>query len=406
MRTERLLLPVLLCATAAAADPHRYALVIGVTGYPNFHTDERLQYADADAKLFAGFLESEAAGHFPHENVRLLLNGEATRTNIYKEIAWIGSRSDTDDIVYVYFAGHGVVDNSGRAYFMPYDGDPNVPVAQGIRADEFVRSLREQISARQQIFFVDACHAGAVYSPDGATRRDVGNVVPALTGLWRAAAANAAEVNMAFLSAASNQFSLEDDTYRQGVFTYYLVEGLRGKADLDHNGQVTAGELRNYLQDSVMEYARRKSSQQTPTVSPVFEPGVVLSIYESGRPRSPVQQTGPLPAPIPGKLDLSRTPNPRLTLKADAREVGPKRYEFHIWLDIAANDRSRISKAVYDFVLTTNPLHIESSNAADGFAVSYEGYGCYTNVQVAVTLSNGLTLAPEKFDMCSAMGAK
>ena len=68
----------------STAGPNKFALVIGITGYPNFPAGERLQYADHDAQLFSSFIQSEPGGAFPSEHVRLLINREATRPNISK----------------------------------------------------------------------------------------------------------------------------------------------------------------------------------------------------------------------------------------------------------------------------------------------------------------------------------
>jgi Caspase domain len=417
-RTLLLLLCLAAPALSAAEPVNRFALIIGITGYPNFRAEDRLKYADSDARLFAKFLESDAAGGFPSANVRLLLNEKATRTAIYREIDWIGTRATSNDIVYVYFAGHGVVDNSDRAFFMPYDADPTVPGAEGLRADEFMRTLREQISARQEIFFVDACHAGAAYGPNGATRRDAPNIVPKLRALWQAQPPGG-ELNMAFLSTASNEFSLEDDSYRHGVFTYYLVNGLQGEADANHDGKVTAQELKDFINDRVVSYARRKSSAQNPTFSPAFDPAFVLSIYSaSGGVTTPTPQVPAAPPDTPitlgaalqpppaaSKRDVMSILRPEYSMKARSRLISanPQKFAFDVWLQLAPADRARIAKVVYDFVLASEPLHIESTDPSNGFSVAYDGWGCYSNVQVKVTLSNGIALTPATFNMCDAL---
>jgi hypothetical protein len=433
MKADFRSLLLLLCLTAsalpAAEQVNRFALVVGITGYPNFRAEDRLQYADSDALMFAKFLESDAAGGFPSANVRVLLNEKATRTAIYKEIGWIGTRATSNDIVYIYFAGHGVVDNSDRAFFMPYDADPSVPGAEGLRADEFMRMLREQISARQEIFFVDACHAGAAYSPSGATRRDAPNIVPGLRDLWKAQPPGG-ELNMAFLSTASNEFSLEDDSYRHGVFTYYLVNGLKGEADANHDGKVTAQELKDYVNEQVASYARRKSTVQNPTFSPAFEPELVLSIYSASggattsapqlpavpekritlgallTQADPVANSAPAPKIAANKIDVMSILRPDFSMKAQSRQISggnQPRFAFDVGLQLAPADRTRIAKVEYDFVLASNPLHIESTDPGNGFSVRYDGWGCYSEVQVKVTLSNGIALTPTTFNMCDAL---
>ena len=79
----------------------RYALLIGITGYPHFPDSERLKYADEDAKLFYDFIQTEEGGDFPANNIRLLQNRNATREHIFDEITWLSRRVEREDIVYV-----------------------------------------------------------------------------------------------------------------------------------------------------------------------------------------------------------------------------------------------------------------------------------------------------------------
>ena len=142
-----------------------------------------------------------------------------------------------------------------------------------------MQDLREKIGAKHLLFFLDACHSGAVYSPSGVTIRGTENFAPVLHALWQALPSSSTELNMAFLSTAANQKSIEDDVYKHGVFTYYLMEGLKGAADDNHDGRVTAQELREYVSKQVAHYAQSISMAQTPTFSPAFDPNFVLSIY-------------------------------------------------------------------------------------------------------------------------------
>jgi len=278
---------------------HGYALVIGIIGYPKFQAADRLRFADEDARGFAQFLQTPAAGEFPEEHIRLLLNQSATRAGIYEQIAWISRRASSDDVVYIFFAGHGVLDDSQQAYFMPYDGDPSDPYALGIRADSFLQELRHRITAKQVVFFIDACHAAAVYSPDGLATRGGGNIIPALRAAWQEELAHLQELNMGFLAAANNQLSLEDADLRHGIFSWFLIQGLQGAADTNHDNRITAGELRDYLVDKVEAYSRSHAALQTPTTSPAFDPDRVLAIVPaSAAPRAACPSWGRRARPL------------------------------------------------------------------------------------------------------------
>lgn len=266
----------LLCTAGLVTGSDKFAVLIGISGYPQFPTEKRLKYADRDASEFAEFLRTPSAGAFPESNIRLVTNEHATRAGIKQAMAWLSARSTADDVVYVYFAGHGVTDSFGRAYFMPWDGSPFQPEIAGIGADEFLGDFRRRISAKQLIFFVDACHAGAALTSAGLTDRDASNTTAALLESWNRELATRNELTMAFLSASANQRSYEDQAVAHGLFTWYLLEGLRGKADRNQDGKITASELRRFIVDGVED---QTNSKQSPVTSPGFDPLMVMAIH-------------------------------------------------------------------------------------------------------------------------------
>jgi len=66
---------------------------------------------------------------------------------------------------------------------------------------------------------------------------------------------------------------LEDDQHRHGLFTYYLLKGLRGEADTNRNGTVTFGELAGYVRQKVAWAAKTQFNQeQRPLLVPPLTP--------------------------------------------------------------------------------------------------------------------------------------
>ena len=261
-----------------AGEPQRYALVLGVTGYPSFAEDMRLKYADEDAKLFYNFITNQEAGRFSPENVKFLVNENATRTSINKAIAWLGKRVLPDDIVYIFFSGHGVVDDQGLGYFMPYDADPALPDDRGFRADQFVKMIHHKLSSTRILVFVDACHSGSVHN-GGFAKEGLSNVMRTFKTAMKQALEGEESLSMAFLSASSNQKSYEDKVLKHGVFSWYLVTGLKGNADRNRDQTVTAGELHQYLVNEVERHAKKVLGKiQTPDRSPQFNPSFPMSV--------------------------------------------------------------------------------------------------------------------------------
>src|SRR5262249_45298780 len=129
-----LVIVVLLITSATLAQTaeglgEKYALIIGIKGYPGFPEEERLKYADAHALLFKNFIQTPEGGSFQEKNIRLLLNENAKRADIYQNgLSWLKDRVHRDDLVYVFFAGHGIEDlDDHSVYFMPYDGRKDTP---------------------------------------------------------------------------------------------------------------------------------------------------------------------------------------------------------------------------------------------------------------------------------------
>jgi len=268
---------------AAAQSPNqdveRFALVIGIKGYPNFPEGERLNYADADATMFRDFILTPAGGNFPESHVKLLLNGDATHTRIYEEIEWLGrvTRPYANAVVYVFFAGHGIQDDVGRVFLMPFEGRKDSAMSSGgIRANQFLQDVEDGTNAKHLVFFVDACYAGAVVSSARGNR----NVSSEFMDTWKKNFNNIPSIHMGLLSAASNQLSSEDPALEHGLFTYFLVKGLRGEADRNpKDGQVTAGEVYEYVLAEVDKASKAKfKRRQTPIVSPRFDPELALAI--------------------------------------------------------------------------------------------------------------------------------
>lgn len=295
--------------------PDAYALVIGVSSYPKFPGDQQLKYPAADASLFAEFLESSQGGGFPARQVRVLTDSAATRENIYRAMQWIGSQAREQDVVYVFFAGHGIKDETDDAvYLMPYDANPSNPAALGIRADLFLEEIRRRFSARQVIAFIDACYSGAALNPGGVARGN-DNIVSELRRLWANAFNDESLIRMAFISARPGQLSWESESLRHGLFTWYLVHGLKGAADSPpRDGIVRAGELSRFLEDSVEAFSVRTfRREQTPVVSPYFRPDFPLAYLPASQRQPGVAPSPPPPPPIVGDQTSTRSFLPQPT---------------------------------------------------------------------------------------------
>ena len=139
----------------------KYAVIIGINEYHG--SLGALKYCVSDAELMHETLMSEQCG-FSHENALLLAdNQDSDRLPTYGNIhSWLGkwlSLPEKEDLVVVYFAGHGRHDN-GQSMLVPADATLDTVGVTGIKIS-YVQDLLERCKAKQKVLFLDACHSGS-----------------------------------------------------------------------------------------------------------------------------------------------------------------------------------------------------------------------------------------------------
>jgi tetratricopeptide (TPR) repeat protein len=309
----------------------RHALVVGVSRYPR-SPDADLRFAADDAREFARFLGTDSGGAF---QVTLLRDRQATREAILSAVAALGRRAGPADVVYVFFSGHGVRDARQDVYLMPSDASLDAPEVQGIRAGDLVTRVVDGVHAAAVVFFLDACYAGA---GEVGMKSRPGDLVTQLNALWEREMSRLGGdgVAFAFYSASARQPSLEDGEHRQGLFTHYLLRGMRGAADgatrTPKDGVVQADELHRYLAAEVGGRSRgRWGMAQDPTVSPRMVGSFPISAYASAPPPGGRAPGGPevdAPAAAPPAPRVRRRPDGtiRQTLATGAAHATRRRW--------------------------------------------------------------------------------
>lgn len=239
------------------ANFNRWAIVVGISKYK--YESLNLKYADHDAEEVCKLLLSPLAGNFKAEHVIKLTNQEATTAKITQALRSFLKKPARADLVFIYFACHGSpdFDRPGNVYMLTHDTDPNDIAGTALPMREIDLSLRENLLAERVIVLADACHSAAIGGGIGRrSTTDNANLVNRyLTEVSRA------KGGVALLtSAEANEVSFEDAKWGggHGVFTYYLLKGMQGEADLDQNGFVTVGELFEYVRAKVQEATENK----------------------------------------------------------------------------------------------------------------------------------------------------
>ena len=219
----------------------------------NYRREVPVEFALNDGSVFKDYC-SKTLG-IPEKNIRFVK--DATLVDMWDQIDWLQNveRSYQGDAkVILYYAGHGIPDESSRdAYLLPVDGKGS-NVSTGYKLSDLYEKLA-QYPTQSTVVLLDACFSGA--------QRD-GSMLASARGVAIKAKAARPTGNMIVFSAAQG-----DETaypYREkghGLFTYYFLKKLQ-----DTGGNATLGELVQYVNMEVGKQSIIENSKsQTPTVS-------------------------------------------------------------------------------------------------------------------------------------------
>jgi peptidoglycan/xylan/chitin deacetylase (PgdA/CDA1 family)/TolA-binding protein len=239
-------------APPPAAQPYResWAAIIGIDDYVNW---QKLQYASHDAQGVKDLLIQNY--NFKPDHVFMLLDGQATRQNI---LSLLGDKFGDptmvqhEDRVFVFFAGHGATRQlaSGRelGYIIPVDADLTDFEGTAISMTNF-QDISEAIPAKHVLFVMDSCYSGLALTRGGGS-------LPSQNYLNEISRREARQM---FTAGGADQQVADNGPNGHSVFTWTLLQGLDGRADLNGDGVITASELAAYVAPAVSAL-----SHQTP----------------------------------------------------------------------------------------------------------------------------------------------
>lgn len=234
-----------------------YAIIVGVADYKNFTAyDGDLTWTINDANKFYAFLRSKQGGSVPAENIVLLTDSRASKANIIAKARTLFSKAKTNDRVIFFFSGHG-----GRGCFVPYDADWN---GNNMLYFSEIKSFFRFAKCTTKLLFADACFSGSM------KKKIAENIV--FKEKVEKSVKLSSNLNIAvMMSCQGDETSLELSELRQGLFTYYLIQGLGGKANRDGSKYVTIQELYYYVYHKVSDKAASKGEKQTPELFGTFD---------------------------------------------------------------------------------------------------------------------------------------
>lgn len=236
------------------ADPvNTFAVIIGIANYENQNIN--LNYANRDAEVFAEYLKSRAGGFVPDENIRLLTDTIATTAAIYNALKWLRDKCELNKIenegkpvkVYFYFSGHGDVETDTKAnlgFLIAYNTPANNYINNAVRIEDlnnYAHTLSVDLAA-DVVIITDACHSGKLAGSDNKGSFLVGKEL-----------STAREKEIRIASCLPQELSNEDERWGggRGVFSYYLINGLKGLADKNKDDFVTLYEIKSYVDSSI-----------------------------------------------------------------------------------------------------------------------------------------------------------
>lgn len=254
----------------AVPKKNAYAIVIGIENYQQ--KLPKADYAAHDAEIMGRYL-TKVLG-YQEENVVVLLNERATKTSMEKYVeGWLFDRVEKGDSVFIYYSGHGAPNTkTGKAYLVPYDGDPAFVEQTGYQLDRLYERLAA-LPAKEVVVMLDSCFSGA-----GGRSVIAKGMRPMVLSVENPLLAKGR--TMVLTAGASDQVSSTYDQKNHGLLTYFFFKGLQGEADQNNDKRIELRELFEYLKPQVERTARREfHNEQTPQLlgSPdTLSKGVVL----------------------------------------------------------------------------------------------------------------------------------
>ncbi len=259
--------------------PNLYLVTIGTSHYSDKRFD--LKYAAKDATDIDHLFEKDKVYKNIHHKV--LTDEKATKSNILALRSFL-EQAGRNDVVMIFIAGHGLLDENFDYYYATYDIDFNTPSKNGIIYSQ-IEQLLDGLKALKKLLFMDTCHSGEVDKDDVEKTTD--NKVLQENVTFRASGIdvqlknkdrmqNASEMvkelfvdlrkgtgTTVISSAGGVEYAMESDQWHNGLFTYCLLHGLQDQSsDLNKDGKIMLSELQTYIRSEVKS---KSAGKQIPT---------------------------------------------------------------------------------------------------------------------------------------------
>ena len=254
----------------------KLALIIGNSQYQDPRLAQLVTPQEDVIDLSAVLCASDIGGF---DEVTTLVN--ESDANIRLSLEDFFADKKPDDLLVVYFSGHGVRDEQGQLYLAVNNTRANRLRATAIPS-EFITGEMDRSRSRRQVLILDCCHSGAFAQGSKAMTGESAGTGPAFEGIGYG--------RVVLTATDATQYAWEGDKVigqaDRSVFTHYLIEGLRtGAADTDHDGTITLDEMYDYVYEKVVAV----TPKQTPGKWSYKQQGDIVIA------RNPQAGTSPVP---------------------------------------------------------------------------------------------------------------
>ena len=214
------------------------ALLIGNSTYPaDEHNLQALKGPVKDIAVLNRALSDPAVGLFDDADVTLL--PEATSSRAIRALGRFFGAAARDDVLLVYFSGHGKLDQGGRLHLCMQDTESTDLLSTAVSSTR-INEFADASHARNVIIVLDCCHAGAFRG---------GELGDAVAGPGRYVLTSCRGTQLA------NDATVDNGT---SYFTQHLVDGLLGAAaDQDQDGYVSFSDLYAYVDRRLREAGKQ-----------------------------------------------------------------------------------------------------------------------------------------------------
>lgn len=244
--------------TRAEPSKTRYGIIIGIEEYQKV---SGVRFAKRDAEYMKEYFIKTLG--IPAANLYVRYDMDATLgtfKTVFDANGWLQKNTQGKQAeVFIYYSGHGAPGlDSKKAYLIPYDGDPNYAAQTGYDLETLYANL-SKTSAKQVTIFLDSCFSGV--------NRDKEIMLVDARPVFISVPSPATSSNLAvFAASGANQISSAYADKQHGLFSYFLMKGMQGDADINKDKKLTLSELNDYIAENVASTALQLGREQNPSL--------------------------------------------------------------------------------------------------------------------------------------------